>query len=379
MATYAISQKSGHMALLDAVKSRDRYRALSARSGLDFSSNDYLGLSGAPRMQAAVADALARGIPVGSGGSRLLRGNHPEHDALEADAATFFGAQSALYFSSGFAANTAIFASLPQRGDLVIHDELVHASVHEGMRLGRAESVAVPHNDVNGFADAIRLWRAKGNVGQVWLAVETLYSMDGDMAPLDDLAALADTHDAFLVIDEAHATGVFGPGGRGLGAHLLGRDNVIALYTCGKALGAEGALICGPAIFREFLINYGRGFIFSTGPSPLMASAVREALRILVEEPDRRATLALLVADARARLRPFGGAAGTTQIIPVILGDDARAMAVAARIQAAGYDVRGIRPPTVPAGTARLRVTITLNASHQDIAGLADAVAAAVG
>ena len=269
MAVARNPQHVEHRTLLDTVMARNRYRQLSPRTGTDFSSNDYLGLSGAPRMQAAVADALARGVPVGAGGSRLLRGNHAEHEALEAEAAQFFGAQSALYFSTGFVANAALFACMPQRGDLVIYDELIHASVHEGMRLGRAEAVAALHNDVGSFADAIREWRARGNVGRIWMAVETLYSMDGDSAPLNDLAALADAHDAFLVIDEAHATGVFGPNGRGLGAHLVGRDNVIALYTCGKALGAEGALLCGPAIVREFLINYGRGFIFSTAPSPL--------------------------------------------------------------------------------------------------------------
>lgn len=370
---------SEHQALLDGVRAHDRYRRLSARAGVDFSSNDYLGLSGSVRMQTAVADALARGVPVGAGGSRLLRGNHIEHEALEEEAALFFGARSALYFSTGFAANAALFASMPQRGDLVVYDELIHASVHEGMRLGRAENVAARHNDVTDFADIIGKWRTQGNVGRVWIAVETLYSMDGDMARLDELAALAEAHDAYLVIDEAHATGVFGPDGRGLGAHLAGRDNIIALYTCGKALGAEGALLCGPAMMREFLVNYGRGFIFSTAPSPLMASAVREALRILADEPERRDALRLRVADARARLARFTDIGAATQIIPVILGDDAKTMAAAAAVQAAGYDVRGIRPPTVPAGTSRLRVSITLNTSHDDIAGLADAIADAVG
>jgi 8-amino-7-oxononanoate synthase len=202
--------------------------------------------------------------------------------------------------------------------------------------------------------------------------------MDGDFAPLDALAELADANDAYLVIDEAHATGVFGPDGRGLGSHLAGRSNVISLHTCGKALGAEGALLCGPAIIREFLINYGRGFIFSTAPSPLMASAVREALRILSDEPERRDALSALIADARTHLGRLTNMTGNSQIIPVILGDDARAMAVAAAVQAAGYDVRGIRPPTVPAGTARLRVSITLNASHEGIAGLAAVIAEAM-
>jgi 8-amino-7-oxononanoate synthase len=369
---------SQHAADLSMLASSARYRRLIPQTGIDFSSNDYLGLAGSARIKAAVTEAIARGVPVGSGGSRLLRGNHAEHEALEAEAALMFQTEAALFFSSGFAANTALFASLPQRGDLVVYDELIHASVHEGMRVGRGSFMPAAHNNVGAFADVIANWRTKGGAGRVWIAAESLYSMDGDVAPLDDLAALADLHDAFLIIDEAHTTGVFGPDGRGLAAHLDGRENVISLRTCGKALGCEGALLTGPQVMRDFLINYGRGFIFSTAPSPLMASAVREALRILVDEPKRRADLAALVKTARAHLDPLGCSDGTTQIIPVILGDDVRAMEAARLVQAAGYDVRGIRPPTVPAGTARLRVSITLNVVADDIAGLADAISDAL-
>lgn len=368
-----------HAQQLDGLAEQGRYRRLIPQAGIDFSSNDYLGLAASQRIKAAIADAMTRGVPVGSGGSRLLGGNHPEHEALEAEAAAFFHTESALYFSSGFAANAALFATLPQRGDLVVYDELIHASVHEGLRLGRATAVAARHSDVDAFADAIQGWRTTGGTGQVWIAAETLYSMDGDFAPLDELAALARAHDGWLILDEAHATGVYGPEGRGLGAHLDGQDNVISLRTCGKALGCEGALLTGPQIVRDFLINRGRGFIFSTAPSPLMASAVREALRILADEPDRRTRLAALTREARARLVPLGAADSPSHIIPVIIGEDARAMQVAAAVQAAGYDVRGIRPPTVPAGTARLRVSVTLNATQDDVAGLASAIAAALG
>ena len=220
-------------------------------------------------------------MPLGSGGSRLLRGNDPEHEALEAEAAAFFGAESALFFSTEFAANAALIATLPQRGDLVVHDELIHASIHEGLRLTRAEARAAPHNDAQGFADAIALWRARGGLGRVWLAFESLYSMEGDQAPIDDLVSVAERHDAVLLIDEAHATGVFGPDGRGLAAHLGGRD-------------------------------------------------------------------------------------------------DARVMAIAAALQGQDFDVRGIRPPTVPAGTSRLRVSLTLNATPTDVDALADALARAL-
>jgi 8-amino-7-oxononanoate synthase len=363
---------------LDDLAAAGRLRSLRPRAGIDFSSNDYLGLARSPRLREAVLDALLSGVAIGSGGSRLLRGNDAEHERLEAEAAAFFGSEAAMYLSSGFAANETLFATLPQRGDLVIHDALIHASAHEGMRCGRAERVAAQHNDVSAFADAIHAWRKGGGRGRAWIAVESLYSMDGDRAPLDELATLADEEDAFLVIDEAHAVGVFGPDGRGLAAHLDGRDNAIVLRTCGKALGVEGALLCLPRVFRDFLVNRGRGFIFSTAPSPLMARAVGEALRICADEPERREALHQRVRLAERVLGEGGVAASGSQIIPVILGDDARAMRVAAMLQEAGYDVRGIRPPTVPAGTSRLRISVTLNAADDHIRGLGEALQAAM-
>jgi 8-amino-7-oxononanoate synthase len=363
---------------LEELSRQSRRRSLIPRAGHDFASNDYLALASSPRLKQAAAEALGRGVPLGSGGSRLLRGNHEEHEALEAEAAAFFGTQASLFFSSGYAANAALLSTLPQRGDLIVYDELVHASSHEGMRLSRALCLSAAHNDPEAFESAIAAWRRGGGAGKVWIAVESLYSMEGDRAPLDALAALADRHDAVLVVDEAHATGVFGPDGRGLAAHLDGRDNVITVRTCGKALGCEGALVCGPAPVRDFLVNRGRAFIFSTAPSPLMAAAVRAALRLLVDEPERQARLHGLIEAAGRRLVPLGATASGTQILPVILGDDARTMAVAARLQQAGFDVRGIRPPTVPAGTARLRISLTLNVDEAAVDALGDAIAAAL-
>ena len=358
-----------HREALSLIARRSRTRALIPRRGHDFASNDYLGLANAPQLRAAVAEALDRGVSIGAGGSRLLRGNDPEHEALEAEAAAFFGSEAALYFSTGFAANSAIFSTLPAGRDLIVHDALIHASAHEGMRLGRAAAAAAAHNDVDSFADAIRGWRAGGNTGRVWIAVESLYSMDGDRAPLADLADLADREDAFLLIDEAHATGVFGPDGRGLAAALDGRDNVVTLRTCGKALGGEGALVCCPGVLADMLINKARGFIFSTAPSPLSAAAVRASLKLLRDQPERRMRLHALIAFAGTRLPATG-----SQILPVILGDDARTMAAAAALQARGFDVRGIRPPTVPTGTSRLRISLTLNVDKHVIAALADAI-----
>jgi 8-amino-7-oxononanoate synthase len=361
---------------LDALGRRGRLRRLEPRRGLDFTSNDYLGLAESDALRAAVSAAIARGVPVGAGGSRLLRGNHDEHEALEAEAAQFFGAETALYFGGGYQANSAVLATLPQRGDLIISDELIHASAHEGMRLSKADRVSVRHNNVEMFDAACRGFRARSGASQIWIAVESLYSMDGDRAPLTDLASIADRHDAMLLIDEAHATGVFGPQGRGLGSQLEGRPNVISLHTCGKALGCSGALVLAPKTFRDFLINRARAFIYATAPSPLMAAAVRAALEICANEPERREALHGVIArtgeilEAKTGIKPSG-----SQIQPVIIGADAAAVSLSEALQARGFDIRAIRPPTVPEGTARLRLTLTANDSEEVISQLIAAIA----
>ncbi|MDB5724750.1 MAG: 8-amino-7-oxononanoate synthase [Novosphingobium sp.] len=359
---------------LERLAAIGRLRSLVTDKGIDFASNDYLGLAASGALVSAARAALDRGVAVGSGGSRLLRGNRAEHEALEAEAAAFMGAEAALFFPTGYAANSALLATLPQRGDLVIADELVHASMHEGLRLTRAEHRLVPHNDLDAYEAALR-----GHAGgQAWIAVEALYSMDGDFAPLAELAKLAQRYGAMLLVDEAHSTGAFGPQGRGLVAALPARDNVISLHTCGKALGAEGALLCGPATMREFLINRARGFIFSTAPSPLTAAVVRAALEIVRDGEGLRQDLTRRMELARDLLVPLGAQFHGSPIMPLVLGEDRRAMAVAGKLQAAGFDVRGIRPPTVPEGTSRLRIVITLNAAEDDIGALAGALSEAL-
>ena len=359
-----------HEAALAALARRGRLRALAPRSGRNFTSNDYLGLAESDALRAAAAAALARGVPVGAGGSRLLRGNHPEHEALEAEAAAFFRSETALYFPTGFAANAALLETLPRRDDLIVHDALIHASVRAGLDPARVAVAETPHNDVTAIEDAIRRWRAGGGKGRAWIAAETLYSMDGDRAPLDDLAALAEREDAMLLLDEAHATGVYGEQGRGLAAALEGRANVILLHTCGKALGAAGALVCLPALYRDFLVNRAAGFIYSTAPSPLMAAVMRAVLPIVAQADAERARLAALVEHAGTFLAKHGLRASGSQIQPIILGADARATAMAQALQARGYDVRAIRPPTVPEGTARLRLTITVHADETALDGI---------
>ena len=362
-------------AALQGLERRSRRRRLAPRQGKDFASNDYLGLAESPRLKAAVSDAVGRGVPVGAAGSRLLRGNHPEHEALEAEAAGFFHAERALFLGAGYAANVALVSTLPQRGDLVVCDALVHASVHDGLRDAKAEVAFAPHNDAQAIADAIAGWRGRGGRGQPFIVAESLYSMDGDRAPAADLLGLAEAHDGFLILDEAHATGVFGAGGRGLGEALEGSQALIAVHTCGKALGVSGALVTGPAAIVDTLVNRAKPFVYATAPSPLMAAAVREALRIVADEPERRARLHALVGFAGERLARLGLPASGSQIQPVILGQNARATATAARLQAAGFDCRAIRPPTVPEGTARLRISLTLNVDESAVSALLDAIA----
>lgn len=359
-----------HAEALDALGARGRRRALMPRVGRDFSSNDYLGLASSELLRTAARVALDRGVATGSGGSRLLRGNDAEHTALEEEAATFFGAPAALYMGAGFPGNVAIFSALPMQGDLVLHDALVHASAHDGMRQGRAETMSFAHNDADAARDALRSWRAKGGTGRVWIACESLYSMEGDLAPLKDFAAVAAEDGAVLVVDEAHATGLYGEQGQGRAHGLDPSVDLVTLHTCGKALGGAGGLVCGDPVLIDTLVNRARNFIFSTAPSPLDAAVVRAALRLLADRPDLRQAAWRNVSHAHETVWRCGFGEFETQILPVLIGGDIEALALAQALQARGHDVRAIRPPTVPRGTARLRVSITPNVSPAEIEAL---------
>ncbi len=365
---------------LERLAARGRRRRLDRPSGLDFTSNDYLAFAASAELRAAAQDALARGVPLGAGGSRSLRGNHPEHETLEHAAGAYFGCESALYFVSGYAANLTLFATAPQRADLVVYDEKVHASVHDGLRAGRAEAMAARHNDLQSVSDQVRRWREAGGRGRVWIAVESLYSMDGDAPDLPELAALAARWEAVLVIDEAHATGVFGRGGRGRAAFLEGRENVITVHTCGKALGTAGAFVCAPAVVTDFLVNRGRPFIFGTAPSPLIAAVTHAALLLCEQSDGRRQQLQRLVDFATASLLRHCAVQGSgSHIVPIIVGADQTAVELAGRLSVRGYDVRAIRPPTVPVGTARLRIALGLHANEAAIEGLFQALGEELG
>ncbi|KRB49041.1 8-amino-7-oxononanoate synthase [Rhizobium sp. Root708] len=359
---------SAYAATLDGLERKSRRRYLTRQEGVDFTSNDFLALADDARIRLAIAHALQRGVPMGSGGSRLLRGNHPEHEALELEAAKFFGAERALFFASGYVANSALFSTLPRREDLIVYDALLHASALDGISASKSESHGVRHNDVTAFDDAIKDWRRRGGKGRPWIATESIFSMDGDRGAVEELATLADHHDGFLVVDEAHATGVFGKGGRGLACGLEGKENVLVLHTCGKALGVSGAILSSPAVLVDYMINRARSFIYSTAPSPLLACAVREALKIIDDEPLRQKALHRLIGEVGDLLAAHLGIAPSgSQVQPIIIGDSARTVKIARELQSNGFDVRAIRPPTVPEGTSRLRLSITLHVAVSQV------------
>ncbi len=342
-----------------------RHRALSGTGGIDFTSNDYLGLSQHPALRETAMAALENDISIGAGGSRLLRGNHPAHESLETAAATFFGSERALYFSSGFLANYALMTTLPARQDVVLFDGLTHASLRDGIQANPAKHLRLPHNDLNAYEDALR--RMSSPEQQCWVVVESVYSMDGDLAPLKELAALCEKFGAWLVVDEAHATGIFGRKGRGL-TDTLKYEKLIVLHTCGKALGVAGALLCASKTVIDTLINRARPFIYSTAPMPLQAVLVEKALQLCAMEEGRREKLWKLCALARETL----GINSPSVIFPYIIGDDHEAVEAAKAVQAEGYDLRAIRPPTVPEGTARLRIAINAGLEEKDIRGLGE-------
>ena len=342
---------------LDDLKTQSRYRSLSLPDGIDLTSNDYLGMSQHPALRQTALDALAAGLDIGAAGSRLLRGHTDAHDALEAFAAKHFGAERTLYFSSGFQANYAILTTLPDRHDVIMYDALVHASMREGIAAGNSKSYKFTHNDLDALEDLLK--RHRDQARTLWIAVESVYSMDGDCAPLAPLYALAERYDAYLIIDEAHGTGVFGTGGRGLAWDIIaehGYERIVTLHTCGKAIGVAGGLMCASADMIDYMINTSRPFIYSTATMPLQALLVQKSLEILASDDGyvRRADLRALCQDAKTL---FGGSG--TQIVPIILGENERAIQVAAYLQKQGFDIRAIRPPTVPAGSARLRLSLS--------------------
>ena len=348
------------------LRSRRQFRQLGAMPGVNLCSNDYLGLSEDVRIKLALANALEQGDRYSSSGSRLLSGYAAVWDDLEAELASFSGVESALYFSSGYLANAGLLSAIIKSDATVFSDSANHASLIDGIRLTGARKVIYPHNNLNYLEKALR---ASEQPGERFIIVESIFSMDGDRAPISDLYALADRYEAALIVDEAHATGVEGPSGRGLVAASGRADCVLAtIHTCGKALASMGAFIACSGRVREYLINKARTFIFSTALPPYIASQTRTALNIVRNADDRRQHLRMLTRLLSTALieQGFDTGASDSHIIPIILGSNETALYTAARLTKAGFGTRAIRPPTVPPGTARLRVSLNsgLTAEH---------------
>jgi len=344
-------------ARLRALDEHRLLRELRPPAGIDLSSNDYLGLSQHPLVKERMIEALAA-EGCGSTGSRLLRGDRERFHAVERRFAALKGTERSLFFSSGYLANLAVMTTLPEPGDLLLSDERNHASIIDGMRLSRAAPVVFPHADVDALRQ--RLAAHHGD-GQAFIVTESLFSMDGDVAPLAAYAELCRATGARLIVDEAHAVGIYGRNGSGL-VDEAGVADVVALSinTAGKALGVCGAFVAGPAWAIEYLVQRARPFIFSTAVPPSIAAALDASLEIVEREPERRRGLLERSASVRARVAIQGipVPAGTSQIVPIVLGSNDRALKAAAALNADGFDIRAIRPPTVPQGTARLRLSI---------------------
>ncbi len=363
---------------LERLEAASRLRELRPPHAVDCSSNDYLGLARDPEMLAAARAVADLAMPVGSGGSRLLSGTHQAHLDAESCFAEFVGRDAALLFSTGFAANMALLSALPTRHDLILLDAAAHASLKEGARASLAPKRVFAHNDPTALAAALH---DRDRFADVYVVVEGLYSMDGDTARLAELGAVAERVGAHLIVDEAHATGLYGERLRGVHETAgLATPPLATVHPCGKALGASGAFIAADRHIIAYLINTARPFLFSTAMPPAQAALLARSVRLLPSMAPRaeavRATAALL----RQRLRLLSRwhvLPGDGPIVPVVVGADSDAVLAAAAIADHGFDVRPIRPPTVPDGAARLRISITHGLGEDQVMGLADAIIAA--
>jgi 8-amino-7-oxononanoate synthase len=345
---------------LRVLDERNLRRNLAEIRGVNLCSNDYLGLAEHPKLREATLDAVRQARRVGGTGSRLLSGQAEEWRALEAEFAGFVGTEEALFFTSGYAANMGLLAAVVGKDDVVYSDALNHASLIDGMRLSGARKVIYPHLDLQVLEDRLR-----EEAGAPWRKViitESVFSMDGDIAPLGEIAELADKYEAAIILDEAHAIGVMGPQGRGLAAEAGIVPQLLAMvHTCGKALGCAGAFVCGPAVLKEHLINYARTFIFSTALPPYFSQQIRAAVQLAAGMDTERRELQERAQDFRAALRAegFQTAGSASQIVPVVFGKVEDTLDAAGHLQREGFAVRAIRPPTVPEGKARLRLSLT--------------------
>ncbi|NNE65707.1 MAG: 8-amino-7-oxononanoate synthase [Pyrinomonadaceae bacterium] len=351
---------------LREIEEKGLRRSVSAPAGLDFSSNDYLGLANSEELNSALMKGIGE-LGVGSTGSRLLRGHREVFSNVEREFAEWKGAEASLYFATGYQANVGMLQTFLREGDEVFSDELNHASIIDGVRIGRAAKHVYTHADQRALDDALS---AANNTGEKFVVTESLFSMDGDMAPLREIADVCTKHGANLIVDEAHAVGIYGPTGSGLiSEYGIEEATFLSVNTAGKALGVSGAFVSADKAAIELLVNRCRSFIFSTAPIPATALCISRAIGILCNDDARRNDLRQKCASFAASLSEHGIPApeSPTHIVPVIIGDSEIAVRVAKSMQARGFDVRAIRPPTVPEGTSRLRVSLNTKLSQQNL------------
>jgi 8-amino-7-oxononanoate synthase len=360
---------------LRELESRSQRRTLVEITGVNLCSNDYLGLADNPALKQSVVEAVAKAARIGGTGSRLLSGHATVWNELEEEFAAFAGSEAAFYFGSGYAANIGLLTSLAGKNDVFFSDALNHASIIDGIRLSGARKIIYSHRDLNALETSLTENQSKP--GRKLIVTETVFSMEGDVVPLDAIVALAEKYGASVIVDEAHATAVHGPDGRGIAAQFLANGRILAaMHTCGKALASAGAFVCGTAVLREHLINHARIFIFSTALPPYMAEQIRAALRLAAGMNTERAELLSRSQDFAKSLQRDGWETlgTTTQIVPAVIGANDAAVAAAGFLQRAGFAVRAIRPPTVPPGTARIRFSVTHKLTAAELEKLAAAL-----
>lgn len=378
----AFSKLAAELAELDARGLRRVRRVLSGAQGAKvmvdgkpycaFCSNDYLGLAGHPELIRAMQEGCAR-YGAGAGASHLILGHGEAHHALEQALARFVGAPRALLFSTGYMANIGVVTALADRGDAVFADRLNHASLNDACLLSRAEFRRYPHANVSALERLLARTKARRRL----IVTDAVFSMDGDIAPVRELVELAERFDAWLLLDDAHGFGVLGDRGRGVLSHCRVRSTrVIYMATLGKAAGVFGAFVAGPAELTETLVQRARTYIYTTATPPALAHALLASLKLIETEQWRRDRLAQLAGIVQARLS--GGRwrllPSVTPIQPLIVGSAAAALAVSERLAARGILVPAIRPPTVPQGTARLRISLSAAHGVGDVARLIDAL-----
>ncbi len=345
---------------------------VAGRVLLNLSSNDYLGLSQDPRLIAAAREAAAR-WGVGAGASRLVVGHLALHEEVEAGLAAFKGTEAAVIFSTGYMTNLGVISALVGPGDTVFCDRLNHASIYDGIKLAGATLARFPHRDMNRLEDLLK----EASPGKKLIITDSVFSVDGDLAPLPDLVELKERHGAALMLDEAHATGVLGPKGAGL-AEALGLSERVEVHmgTFSKALGSLGGFVAGDWRLIEYLHNRARSFIYSTAMPPPVLGAIAAALELVASEPERRAYLLEEAGKFRQGLTEAGFdiLGSETQIVPVLAGDNARTLSVAARLREEGLMAVALRPPTVPPGRARVRFSLSAAHSREDLAAAREAI-----